>query len=741
MNPNRAKLASTACYSQRLNFSHLVVITITILGISASLSGCSEEHVRSVGAGSRSYAETSGTAPMGIRGYYYSGINFDQFIGSRIDDNIDFNWELNAPMKGVSADNFSVRWRGRIKPKFSETYTFTSESDDGIRVYIDGTRVIGNWSQHAVSAGGIKTGTIELKANQVYDLLVEFFDSGWSASVKLKWSSAHQIEEVIGSQSLPMTEVAKSAVTSKGGGMRGYFYDGLSFPTYFRGSRVDNAVDFAWGVDTPAFAGIGLDNFSVHWFGRIQAKYSETYTIKSEADDGMRVYIDGSVLIDNWRNNSVNGGGTRTATIDLVAGHSNDFVVEYFDSGWEATARVKWSSAHVPEQVIGPESLVSGDGTPVATPDPPAAPQPLPPPVNPPTQPPVNPPVNPPVPPPVVLPLQSSDDPNVGARIAQTIVIKNGTYNGYNLGASASGAPDAYKLYKAESKGGVIFTGNPFLINGAQYIVVQGVVVKSGYFNEQTRLTDGQTLSETAALRVQNSHHIVLEDVESKNNGSTGISTIDSHHVTIRGVTSGACSSHDNGRNGICGVRSSYVLVQNCDSFKNNKVQRYDAGFDGGGGKWVLTDHVVIDGGKWHDNCANGLWFVFQNTNYTIKNMEVYNNEGIGIVSEVNQRPGLITNNYCHDNKGQPNAAGIGIWETSNVVVKGNRLENNGKGDALMLRQGTENGKYRLPGLNNVSIINNTAINNAHIIRDYLSTFSEAGKVSFQGNTGLQGTP
>src|SRR5688500_11029735 len=82
----------------------------------------------------------------GLTGTYYNGITPpDPVSGSpsiisftRVDPNINFYWGSGAPAPGITADKFSARWVGQIEPRYSETYTFSTRSDEGVRLWIDG---------------------------------------------------------------------------------------------------------------------------------------------------------------------------------------------------------------------------------------------------------------------------------------------------------------------------------------------------------------------------------------------------------------------------------------------------------------------------------------------------------------------------------------------------------------------------------------------------------------------------
>ncbi len=128
-------------------------------------------------------------------------------IATRSDPFIDFDWGENAPQAGVPADNFSIRWTATVRAGFSETYTFITESDDGVRLWVDGNLIIDNFTPHGVTRD---TATIALNAGQNYDVRLEYFDSGFDAVIRLLWASP----------SLPEQRVAAIGSSSYDGGVR-----------------------------------------------------------------------------------------------------------------------------------------------------------------------------------------------------------------------------------------------------------------------------------------------------------------------------------------------------------------------------------------------------------------------------------------------------------------------------------------------------------------------------------------
>ncbi|MFO8008656.1 MAG: PA14 domain-containing protein, partial [Candidatus Brocadiia bacterium] len=79
-------------------------------------------------------------------------------------------------------------------PLYSETYTFTTRSDDGVRLWVNGQSVIDNWTDHGPT---YDSGTIALSAGTKYDIQLDYYENGGGAVIELYWSSASQAEEII----------------------------------------------------------------------------------------------------------------------------------------------------------------------------------------------------------------------------------------------------------------------------------------------------------------------------------------------------------------------------------------------------------------------------------------------------------------------------------------------------------------------------------------------------------------
>lgn len=148
----------------------------------------------------------------GLSGQYFDNSDLTNAKVSRIDGTIDFAWGSGSPDASIGADTFSARWQGQVEPRFSETYTFATTSDDGVRLWVNGKQVVNNWTNHGATEN---TGTIALTAGQRYDLKLEYYDSSSGATIKLAWSSPSQTKQIVPrSQLYPASQPSTTATAA-----------------------------------------------------------------------------------------------------------------------------------------------------------------------------------------------------------------------------------------------------------------------------------------------------------------------------------------------------------------------------------------------------------------------------------------------------------------------------------------------------------------------------------------------
>jgi len=128
----------------------------------------------------------------GLKADYFDGKDFNRYVTTKFVDKIDFYWNDYPPVEGINPHVCSIRFTGRLKSPKTGVYTFSARVDDGIRVWVDGVQVINNWQLNDV---GYSTGKVNLKADSVYTLKVEYFNALIEAELRLLWQLPNDEEK------------------------------------------------------------------------------------------------------------------------------------------------------------------------------------------------------------------------------------------------------------------------------------------------------------------------------------------------------------------------------------------------------------------------------------------------------------------------------------------------------------------------------------------------------------------
>lgn len=145
---------------------------------------------------------------------------------------------------------------------------------------------------------------------------------------------------------------ATYTITESTNGLTGRYYDGRNFSTLTH-TRVDPQIDFSWASgETPTPDTTAT--FSALWTGTLTPRYSEQFTFTTRADDGVRLWVNGQLVIDNWVDQ---GPTTRTGTISLQADREYEVWMEYYNGGGAGVISLSWASASQAEEII-PETAL-----------------------------------------------------------------------------------------------------------------------------------------------------------------------------------------------------------------------------------------------------------------------------------------------------------------------------------------------------------------------------------------------
>ena len=236
----------------------------------------------------------------------------------RKESKINYDWERDAPNSAVNRDEFSVRWERDVD--FDEgTYQFTATMDDGMRVWVDDNKIINSWIN-----GRDRTITANVYLTKgEHEIKVEYYEDQGTARAEFDWERVYV-------EAAPISN------------WRGEYFNNDSLSGSPVLVRDDAAVDFDWGTDAPA-GNVNGDFFSVRWSRSLNFG-AGTHYFTVTADDGVRLWVNGQLLIDQWQPQAAT---TYTGQITFAGATMANVVMEYFEQAGLAVARLGVSQTAV----------------------------------------------------------------------------------------------------------------------------------------------------------------------------------------------------------------------------------------------------------------------------------------------------------------------------------------------------------------------------------------------------------
>lgn len=197
-----------------------------------------------------------------------------------------------------------------------------------------------NSANYALSGGGSISSAVLDSGGQVVTLTTSALTSGQTYTLT--------VNNVIATAGGTIAANSQATFFSEGGYLSGlpgtYYSQNNTSGAFFTGTavtRVDPQVNYDWVNAAPGPAGIGADNFSVRWTGYVTAPITGNYTFRTSSDDGVRLYVNNVLVIDNWTDHSV--ANNDSIAIALTASTRVPVIMEYYERGGQAVAQLSWS--------------------------------------------------------------------------------------------------------------------------------------------------------------------------------------------------------------------------------------------------------------------------------------------------------------------------------------------------------------------------------------------------------------
>ncbi|MBN1916254.1 DUF11 domain-containing protein [Candidatus Dojkabacteria bacterium] len=291
----------------------------------------------------------------GLNAYYYNNKTlFGSPTFTRVDPVVNspqLSWSLfGGSGGGLGGDNFSVKWEGQVMSNCSGPITIKTNSDDGLRVFLNNQLIIDKWFDREQPVP-LDSADVNLTAGTWNNIRIDYYQHGGGSIAQLFWNSTCQTggaDQIIPQQNLRQTYTGVINY-----GLTGEYFNNENLAGSAVLNRTDLGINFNFDLGSPA-PGVNIDKFSIKWTGMLTTDYSDTYRFCTTSDDGTRLWIDDVNVIDQW---TTHGLTEYCGNIDLTAGTHN-IRMDYFDHYIDAAVELRWSS---PSQTGGVNEYIPLD--------------------------------------------------------------------------------------------------------------------------------------------------------------------------------------------------------------------------------------------------------------------------------------------------------------------------------------------------------------------------------------------
>ncbi len=296
----------------------------------------------------------------GLRGQYFHDTGFSEPAFDRLDRQIDFDEDTFHLPESMDDGTFSVRWTGQLDVPRDGRYTLSAQADDELQLWLNGQLLLDTRDDAPVR---ILAATVDLQRGRM-DLRVDYVNTGGRGAAQLRWTGP-RIEEdrPIGIDQLrtaPWTGMPPYVVEALDRDQRGRTVDRVPGwrGRYYAGSRFEKLLADQRDRRILRLGRFPLpdgrtEDLSARWTGVLDVPRDGEYTFYTASDNGLRMWIDYRLVVDQWDDHSLDQRETR---IRLQRG-KHPILVEYHQGRGRSGISVAWSGPRLSKRPVGAEHV------------------------------------------------------------------------------------------------------------------------------------------------------------------------------------------------------------------------------------------------------------------------------------------------------------------------------------------------------------------------------------------------
>ena len=316
---------------------------------------------------------------------YTLNIQNEYGLSGKWDDALRVKARING------GENLYIHFIGYIKsPKTTDSLKFKASSDDGVIVSFDKKEIINDWSPHGIRS--TESSNISVEQDYYYPFDVQFFQGHGGGQLDIQWNINGKMENIAYEHFYHISgmndqnedygrdrqaeEVRKfvakggsSGTPKKAPYIQGYF--ATSYHLDRSGGRntgspkelieptkliVNKDIRYSWG--SGSVFGLKRDNIYNVLEGYIRIPERKTFKFATEGDDGIRLYFDKEIVVDDWGDHGARRRESKNIKKD--AGYYS-FRIENYEAGGGAAIRILWSMSNKWEYIPAKYYYVKND--------------------------------------------------------------------------------------------------------------------------------------------------------------------------------------------------------------------------------------------------------------------------------------------------------------------------------------------------------------------------------------------